>query len=218
MQTYQDRPAKHKNKMEREENMTGWNAIANTFRKLYLNQTEALHFAPLFSYRLGGGPLDNIDVYESDDYFHFVSYGLSELYEKESDNTEYSGYGFELTLKLKKSSLKNVQDELECVCGIFQLLAGETFSNGSIFQPFEYIYTGQHNGIDSEGLSNITGFVTILDEAGEISSPNGKLQFVQLVGATNDELLQIINKRLTVQELIAQLGHSITDYKRESII
>ncbi len=209
MQTFQDNPAGHKNKMEREENMTGWNAIANTFRKLYLNQTEPLHFAPLFSYRLGGGPLDNIDVYESDDYFHFVSYGLSELYEKESDNTEYSGYGFELTLKLKKSSLKNVQDELECVCGIFQLLAGETFSNGSIFQ---------HNGIDSEGLSNITGFVTILDEAGEISSPNGKLQFVQLVGATNDELLQIINKRLTVQELIAQLGHSITDYKRESII
>lgn len=218
MQTFQDNPAGHKNKMEREENMTGWNAIANTFRKLYLNQTEPLHFAPLFSYRLGGGPLDNIDVYESDDYFHFVSYGLSELYEKESDNKEYSGYGFELTLKLKKSSLKNVQNELECVCGIFQLLAGETFSNGSIFRPFEYIYTGQHNGIDSEGLSNITGFVTILDEAGEISSPNGKLQFVQLVGATNDELLQIIDKRLTVQGLIAQLGHSITDYKRESII
>ncbi len=162
--------------------------------------------------------MDNIDVYESDDYFHFVSYGLSELYEKESDNKEYSGYGFELTLKLKKSSLKNVQNELECVCGIFQLLAGETFSNGSIFQPFEYIYTGQPNGIDSEGVSNITGFVTILDEAGEISSPNGKLQFVQLVGATNDELIQIIDKRLTVQELIAQLGHSITDYKRESII
>lgn len=97
-------------------------------------------------------------------------------------------------------------------------MAGETFSNGSIFQPFEYIYTGQTNGIDSEGLSELTGFVTILDEAGEITTPNGKLQFVQLVGVTNNELQQIMDKRLTVQELITQLGHSITDYKRGSIV
>lgn len=68
--------------MEEEKNMTGWNAITDTFLKLYPKQTESLHFAPLFSYRLGGDTLDNINVYESDDLFHFVSYGLSELYEK----------------------------------------------------------------------------------------------------------------------------------------
>ena len=201
-----------------EKDMTGWNAITNTFLKMYPKQTEPLHFAPLFSYQLGGDPLDNINVYESDDFYHFVSYGLSELYEKESEDKEYSGYGFEFTLKLKKSSLNNAQNELECVCGIFQTLAGETFSNGSIFQPFEYIYTGQANGIDSEGMSNIKGFVTIPDEAGEIITPNGKLQFVQLVGVTNDELQQIIDKQMTVQELIIQLGHSMTDYQRESVV
>ncbi|MBS6469626.1 suppressor of fused domain protein [Phocaeicola dorei] len=204
--------------MEEEKNMTGWNAITDTFLKLYPEQTEPRHFAPLFSYRLGGDPLDNISVYESDDFFHFVSYGLSELYQKESEDKEYSGYGFEFTLKLKKTSLNNVQNELECICGILQSLAEETFSNGSIFKPYEYIYTGQTNGIDSEGVSNITGFVTILDEAGEIITPNGKLQFVQLVGVTNNELQQIMKKRLSVQELISQLGHSMTDYKRESIV
>ena len=67
-------------------------------------------------------------------------------------------------------------------------------------------------------MSELTGFVTILDEAGEITTPNGKLQFVQLVGVTNNELQQIMDKRLTVQELITQLGHSITDYKRGSIV
>ena len=204
--------------MEEEKNITGWNAITDTFLKLYPEQTEPRHFAPLFSYRLGGDPLDNISVYESDDFFHFVSYGLSELYEKESENKEYSGYGFEFTLKLKKLSLNNVQNELECVCGILQSLAGETFSNGSIFKPYEYIYTGQTSGIDSEGVSNITGFVTILDEAGEIITPNAKLQFVQLVGVTNNELQQIMKKRLSIQELINQLGHSMTDYKRGSIV
>ena len=80
------------------------------------------------------------------------------------------------------------------------------------------IYTGQTDGIDSEGVSNIMGFVTILDEAGEIITPNGKLQFVQLVGVTNNELQQVMKKQLSVQELISQLGHSMTDYKRESIV
>ena len=99
-----------------------------------------------------------------------------------------------------------------------QTLAEETLSNRSIVKPDEYMYTGQTNGSDSEGVSNITGFVTILDEAGEIITRNGKLQFVQLVGVTNNELQQIMKKRLSVQELISQLGHSTTDYKRESIV
>ena len=204
--------------MEEEKNMTGWNAITDTFLKLYPKQTEPLHFAPLFSYRLGGDPLDNINVYESDDFFHFVSYGLSELYEKESEDKEYSGYGFEFTLKLKKSSLNNVQNELECVCGILQSLAGETFSNGSIFQPFEYIYTGQKTGMDSKSISNITGFVTVPDEVGEINTPNGLLQFVQLVGMTDAELKAIVDKKNTVEEMIEKLGHTLTDFKRKSLV
>lgn len=53
-----------------EKDMTGWNAITNTFLKMYPKQTEPLHFAPLFSYQLGGDPLDNINVYESDDFYH----------------------------------------------------------------------------------------------------------------------------------------------------
>lgn len=34
--------------MEEEKNMTGWNAITDTFLKLYPEQTEPRHFAPLF--------------------------------------------------------------------------------------------------------------------------------------------------------------------------
>ena len=43
----------------------------------------------------------------------------------------------------------------------------------------KYIYTGQKTGMDSRSKSNITVFITALDEAGEISTPNGKVQFVQ---------------------------------------
>ena len=51
---------------------------------------------------LGGpDPLDGISVYDAGDFWHFVSYGLSELYTKECEDPEYSGYGIELTFKLK---------------------------------------------------------------------------------------------------------------------
>lgn len=204
--------------MKEEKNRTGWNAITDTFLKLYPGQTEPIHFASLLSYSLGGEPLDGISVYDGGDYYHFVSYGLSELYEKEFENMEYSGYGFEFTMKLKKSSLKNVEKELQCVCSIFQALAGEAFSSGSVFQPYEYIYTGQTQGMDSEGASDITGFVTVPDEAGEIETPNGKVQFVQLVGMTNAEFELIFQEQKTIQELVAQLGHTMTDYQRESLV
>ena len=91
---------------------SGWDAITRAFEKLYPEQTDPLHYAPMISWRLGGeDPLDGISIYDGGDYYHFVTYGLSELYDKESEDFDYSGYGFELTLKLKKASLKNKEEE-----------------------------------------------------------------------------------------------------------
>ena len=252
----------------------GWDAITRAFEKLYPEQTDPIHYAPIISWRLGGeDPLDGISVYDGGDYYHFVTYGLSELYDKESEDFDYSGYGFELTLKLKKSSLKNDEEELNCICGILQTLGritfengdifqpfeyiytGQktgygfeltlklkksslkndeeelncicgilqtlgriTFENGDIFQPFEYIYTGQKTGMDSKSVSNITGFVTVPDEAGEINTPNGLLQFVQLVGMTDAELKAVADKKNTVEEMVEKLGHTLTDFKRKSLV
>jgi len=195
---------------------SGWNSITAAFDKMYPNQTEPLHFAPMISWRLGGDdPLDGISVYEAKDFYHFVTYGFSELYEKESSNSEYSGYGFELTLKLKKT--KGVdEEELKCMGGIFQALARFVFSDSEIFQPYEYIYTGQKNGMDIKSESNITGFITLPDEAGVIDTPFGKLEFVQLLGMTDKELMTIVDKKHTVRELIEKfdLTNQLTDYTR----
>lgn len=197
----------------------GWDAITNAFEKLYPNQKDPLHYAPMISWRLGGeDPLDGISIYDGGDYYHFVTYGFSELYEKETEDYEYSGYGFELTLKLKKSSIVNKDEELGCIGGILQTLAKISYDDGSIFQPYEYIYTGQKTGIDSKAKSNITGFITVLDEAGEISTPNGKVQFVQLIGMTDKELTAIIEKKYSVEEMAAKLGNTLTDYKRKSLV
>ena len=58
---------------------------------------------------------------------------------------------------------------------------------------YEYIYTGQTTGIDTQQKSNITGFITIPDvKANIIDTPNGNVSFVEFVGATDNELKAII--------------------------
>jgi len=201
-------------------NALGWDAITNAFEKLYPGQSKPLHFAPLLSWQLGGDdPIDGISVYEGDGYYHFVTYGFSELYEKESENMEYSGYGFELTLKLKKAESID-EEELKCVAGIFQSLARYIFEGERGFQPYEYIYTGQQNGMDLKSRSKLTGFITIPDEMGIISTPFGKVEFIQLLGMTDKELKTLVDKQYTVKELIDKLKSEslLTDYNRDDLI
>ena len=208
-------------------NTSGFDAITETFEKIYPEQKEPLHYKPIICYELGGeDPLDGISVYKGNGYYHFVTYGFSELYEKEFDNKEYSGFGFELTFKLKmnEKQINNTKDDdaeenkKKTAVKFLQQLARYSFESGAIFNPYEYICTKQKEGIDSEQKSKITGFITIPDEAGEINTPNGKVIFVELLGATDSELNAIYDKKITVKELAQKIGSDITDYNRESLL
>lgn len=198
----------------------GWEAITNECERTYPNQKDPKHYGTLISWKLGGNdPLDGISVYDGGDYWHFVTYGLSELYEKETDNKDVSGYGMEFTLKLKKGNFENEEAEIRCICGILQSIARITFTRGEIFKPFEYLYTGQAEGIDSKMQSNITGFITIPDNNFKtINTPNGSVEFVEFVGVTNNELLAIMNKKIDVKTLYEELNSDLTNYNRKSVI
>ncbi len=196
----------------------GWKAIEDACLKMYPGQTNPKHYGTIIPWSLGGNdPLDGISIYDGGEYYHFVTFGLSELYEKENENKEYSGYGFELTVKLKKDGLEDEEVGIRGMCGILQAIAKLTYNKGEIFQPDEYIYTGQTTGMDPNGKSLIKGFITQLDKLGEIETPNGKVKFVELIGATDAELKAIIDKRLRVKELFKRFGSEYTDYKRESL-
>lgn len=194
----------------------GWDSITKAFEKQYPGQ-EPLHYGTLISWRLGGdNPLDGISVYDGGGFYHFVTLGFSELYEKEAENKEWSGYGFELTVKLKKAP--GMEDELGCMAGILQAVARYVFQEGAAIGPYEYIYTGQREGMDSKGQSKLTGFITAPDEMGDLDTPNGRLEFVQLVGATDHELVAVQQKQYTVKQLLERLGHTLTDYSRDDIL
>ena len=65
-------------------NVSGWDAIDEEAKRIYPGQDNPKHYASLIKWRFGGSdPLDGINVYDSGDYWHFVTYGLSELYDKE---------------------------------------------------------------------------------------------------------------------------------------
>lgn len=198
----------------------GWDAITNECKRVYKNQDNPIHYGTLISWDLGGDdPLEGISVYEGEEYYHFVTYGLTELYDKSSSNKDVSGYGMEFTYKLKKGCYENLESEIKSMCKIFQQIARITFLNGEVFNEFEYLYTGQKEGLDSRSVSKITGFITVLDETfNSIDTVNGKVKFVEFIGVTDSELTSILNKQITVKELYAKLNSDVTDYSRESIV
>lgn len=198
----------------------GWDAITEECEKNYPDQTNPKHYASLIKWRLGGpDPLDGISIYDAGNCWHFVTYGLSELYEKESDDKHWSGYGMEFTFKLKKDNYENEENEIKCICGLLQQIARITFNNGEIFNPYEYLYTGQIEGIDSKQSSNITGFITIPDTRLQtLYTENGRVDFVEFIGVTNEELSAVKNKEFDVKTLYSKLGSDITDYNRKSIV
>lgn len=218
-----DKFKKEKNTEETNQNEIsahGWDAITEEAERIYPGQKDPKHYGALIKWRLGGpDPLDGISIYDGGDYWHFVTYGLSELYEKESEDKEWSGYGMEFTFKLKKDKYENEEMEIKCICGLLQQIAKITFQNGEIFNPYEYLYTGQTAGIDSKQISNITGFITIPDTKFQtLNTENGRVDFVEFIGATDAELKALKNKEITVKELYEKIGSDITNYNRPSVI
>ncbi len=197
----------------------GWDAITAEFERIYPDQTNPKHYGTLLKWALGGkDPLDGISIYDGGDYWHFVTYGMTELYEKEEGNDGISGFGYEMTFKLKKDNYADEEGELKCICGILQAIARITFNNSEIFHPFEFLYTGQTTGIDAYQKSNITGFICVPDTSvNTIDTPNGRVAFLTFIGMTDAEL-KTLDTVQSVKDIYARLGSDITDYNRESLV
>jgi hypothetical protein len=203
-----------------DESAPGWDAITEAFDAIYPGQDNPLHYGTLIKAIFGGeDPLDGISIYDGGEFWHYVTYGFTELYEKENDEPDYSGFGFELTLKLKKTPMVT-EDEMKSMCGVLQGLARYVFSSGSVFSPNEYIFTGQTEGMDINQTSKLTGFVTTLDDAGIIDTPHGKMRFIQLIGATYEELKSVYEKNRTSSELVEMVLKAtggLTDLERSCL-
>jgi len=197
----------------------GWDAIDAVLNKRYPG-VEPFHYGTLISYRLGGpDPLNGVSVYACEEpapHWHYVTYGFTELYEKEFENTEYSGFGFELTMRLAR---EGEEQPPAWAINFLQNLARYVFSSGNGFQSGHHL---DANGpIEAERDTPITAVAFAEDpELGQASSPFGKFQFLQVVGITADELdmIKVWNTRSFLDLAQKRLPLYLTDLTRTSLL
>lgn len=184
---------------------SGWDAIMGEFTRLYpLPEQEGK--------RLSSGRPDRSYVcsFHDDDAVHFVTLGLSELFEKKSADSDISGLGLELTLRLKKGDHWWV--EAEETAALLRDLMLEALGSGKAPRCYRYV--------ESTASSPLTpGFLLVPDaKARELDTPNGRVSFIELVGITASELSALKELEISGPELYRKLGSDLTDYSRKSVI
>lgn len=206
--------------MNEEAVTTGWDAIEEQMKKLYGAQ-EPKHYGTVLPYMLGGkDPLDGLSAYKAEKplpHWHIVTFGFSELYEKESENTEYSGYGFELTFRVART-----EDEEEppmWALNLLQNMGRYVFGSGNVFASGDYL---DANGPICLGAdTQLTALAFVEDpELPGVGTPNGKVEFLQMVGITEDELeaMKTWSTSGVLEASLADLPGYITDLSRDSLL
>lgn len=206
--------------MNEEAQSVGWDAIEQAMSKLY-NDQEPKHYGTLISYMLGGpDPLDGISAYKAEQpspHWHMVTFGFSELYDKESDDAENSGYGFELTFRIAREETE--EEPPAWALNLLQNMGRYVFNSGNIFRPGDYL---DANGpICLESDTKLTALAFVSDpELPAADTPNGWVQFLQMVGITGCELeaMQTWNTRGMLKACEEHMPRYITDLTRDSLM
>ncbi|KAJ52716.1 hypothetical protein BD780_001642 [Clostridium tetanomorphum] len=198
----------------------GWQAIDDALEKIYKNQ-KPKHYGTIIPYFLGGNdPLEGISVYERKEpipHWHFVTYGFSEIYEKEWEDPDYSGYGFELTFRVKKEALDS--EPPNWALNFIQNIARYVFSTGNYFAAGHYLNA---NGPIAAGTDSLIGSIVFAEdpELPCIDTQNGKVEFLQIVGITVDEenAIKCWNGSEVLKVFSKYMPLYITDLNRQSLL
>jgi hypothetical protein len=165
----------------------GWEAIDEAFAALYPG-VEPQHLATLMPARaLFGGPehLDGISFFPNPGgYQHLLTYGISCLYvDEESFGGEHSGWGYELTLKVRADSV----EDCHWAAGSLGNLARYTATTKRWFEPYQFIGGGT-DPLRVGSDTALTSYLVVPDtEVPGIATVHGRVDFLQLVGVTKAE-------------------------------
>ncbi|MBW4080895.1 suppressor of fused domain protein [Paenibacillus sp. S150] len=205
---------------EEEANAAGWDAIDEALGRLYGEQ-EFKHYGTAIPYMLGGpDPLNGISVYEVSGplpHWHFVTYGFSELYEKETEDPEHSGYGFELTFRLFKPATE--EEPPAWALNLLQNLGRYVFNSGNVFRSGDYMDANGPIALETDTMLTALAFIGD-PQLPVLDTPNGRVEFIQVVGITNDELLamQVWNTLGVLAEMAEHMPLYISDLQRDSLL
>lgn len=205
--------------IEMEFDEAGLDAIAAVMQQLYPGQ-QGLFFDAEQPPSLGGDdPLEGVEVWKSErgtPHWHYVTYGLTELYEKESDDPEESGFGFELTFRLRRG------DESEppsWPISLLNNLADYVFSTGRCFGPGHHMNANGPIALGTDTRLTALGF-RLDPELEEQHTPNGRFVFLQVVGLTRDEMdaMMLWDGQKFLEEMSGRLPLCVTDLSRACLL
>ena len=157
----------------------GWAAIDAALREVHGDVTP-VHVAPMLPPGLGGSGFHGCSAYAADGHWHFVTYGLSALFEPGT------GWDTELTLRLPRG------EETEPPRWAFAVLADlvtYVTESGNVLLPGDHMETpGPITGHPSNPAAPPTGLTCLAFAEdpllGRTTTPHGEVTFVQVVGIT----------------------------------
>jgi hypothetical protein len=198
----------------------GWRAIDGTMDALYHSEPP-FHYGTTIRWAVGGpDPLDGVSVYVNagpPEHWHYVTYGLSELYAKESPNAEVSGWGLEFTFRVARTAGESGPPPW--AWSFLQNLARHTFETGDVFEPQHTLNLNGPIALGRETAIRAAVF-TRDPQLPAIETPNGQVAFVQVVGVTLDEYQSM--KEWNTSGMLEVLRSTnpllVTDLDRSSIL
>jgi hypothetical protein len=154
-----------------------------------------------------------ISAYRADGCWLVVTFGLSDLFVKTSDDPEVSGWGFELTMRVPRDDADSAPPTW--VVNLLTQLAEYVYRSGS---PFADGHRMSPAGLGTDRPDTaITALAFTTDpQLGEITTPFGAVTLLTVVGITDEELARA--KASSTSAVIADLAASsrllVTDTAR----
>ncbi len=173
----------------------GWSAIDMAVGRIYPGQTPH-QFASKTPYELDArSPLPAITVWENrlPPSWHYVTYGLTELFDKTSNVPDVSGFGFELVMRVPKAEGEEMPPiwplRLLQTLGHYVLDQRQGFDSGHLIGLESPLTTAEGAPGDPPAPeTKLDSILAIPDPLlGKIDTPHGAVLFLQLVGLHADE-------------------------------
>ena len=193
----------------------GWAAIDAALERLYGGQ-EHRHFANPAA-RFQGDQLVGVSVYRRQEpvpHWHYITYGLTDLFGEQEPGPEGSGFGFELTFRVASD---DDVDPPMWPLNMLHSLAQYVGTSGTGLGHGHWM--GDRGPITDVAPTKLTSMAFSRDpELASITSPSGSVEFIQAVPLTTDEIraLTAWNTDGLLAAIAPVMPLWVTDLQRDS--
>jgi len=198
------------------EEINGKSAILSHLSKFYKAQQGVL----IEEVEAREATLEDVLVYKSNlgqPHWLYISLGLTELYDKESNVVDVSGFGIEFVFRLKAHPKDTTPPVW--VKHFLDNLAKYVFDSGQNFDEYEFMDAG---GVICQDVpTQLTAVAFVEDkELGIVQTPNGIVRFLQVVGLTAQEMAVFATDDypMILEQLWQRNPYFVTDLARKSVV